>query len=89
MDTGCGPRLTTRVVLFDLDGTLVDSAPDIAAAINVALSTVGLGPLAVADITPMLGAGALAAVERALAACGALPHAALAAEVHAAYVAAY
>jgi len=79
----------TRAVLFDLDGTLVDSAPDIAAAINAALSTASLGPLCVTAITPMLGAGARAAVERALAACGNLPSPGLADEVHAAYIAAY
>jgi len=75
--------------LFDMDGTLVDSAPDIAAAINEALSTVDLGPLAVGQITPMLGAGAHAAVERALAACGVPPSRELTEQVHTAYIAAY
>lgn len=83
------PKASARAVLFDLDGTLVDSAPDIAAAINRALATKGLGPLGLGAITPMLGAGAHVAVERALAACGRDGDACLADETHAAYIAAY
>ena len=33
--------MTPKLVLFDLDGTLVDSAPDIAAALNAALAELG------------------------------------------------
>ena len=47
-----------RGVLFDLDGTLVDSAPDLAAAANRLRGEHGLEPLPLADLRPMVGAGA-------------------------------
>jgi phosphoglycolate phosphatase len=53
-------------VIFDLDGTLVDSLPDIAAAMNVTLAEDGVAPIPDADIRRMIGEGAQAAVERAL-----------------------
>lgn len=46
------------VILFDLDGTLVDSAPDLAGAANDLRIARGLTPLALADLRPMVGAGA-------------------------------
>ncbi len=55
-----------RVILFDLDGTLVDSLPDLAAALNRTLGSA----LTVADIRPMVGDGAAALVARALARLG-------------------
>jgi phosphoglycolate phosphatase len=45
-------------VLFDLDGTLVDSAPDLAAAANRLRGEHGLPPLPLADLRPMVGSGA-------------------------------
>jgi phosphoglycolate phosphatase len=45
-------------VLFDLDGTLVDSAPDLAGAANDLRATHGMPPLAYAQLRPMVGAGA-------------------------------
>jgi phosphoglycolate phosphatase len=59
-----------KAVLFDLDGTLVDSAPDIAAAVNELLAGDGLGPLSVAEVRVMVGNGVRKLVERAFAACG-------------------
>jgi phosphoglycolate phosphatase len=53
-------------VIFDLDGTLVDSLPDIAAAMNDTLAEDGVAPISDADIRLMVGEGAQAAVERAL-----------------------
>jgi len=47
-----------RGVLFDLDGTLVDSAPDLAAAANRLRGEHGLPPLPLADLRPMVGSGA-------------------------------
>jgi phosphoglycolate phosphatase len=59
--------MTPKLVLFDLDGTLVDSAPDIAAALNAALAELGqpVHPLPV--ITGYVGDGAAKLVERAVA----------------------
>lgn len=59
-----------RAVLFDLDGTLVDSAPDIHAAMNVVLAHDGLGPLTLDQVKSMIGHGVRKLVERAYAACG-------------------
>ena len=47
-----------RGVLFDLDGTLIDSAPDLAGAANRLRAEHGMAPLEVADLRPMVGSGA-------------------------------
>lgn len=47
-----------RAVLFDLDGTLVDSAPDLAGAANDLRAAHGLAPLPYAELRPMVGSGA-------------------------------
>jgi len=60
-----------KAVLFDLDGTLVDSAPDIAAACNELLATRALPSLTVPQVTLMIGNGVEKLVERAFAAAGA------------------
>ncbi len=59
-----------RAVLFDFDGTLIDSAPDIHAATNLLLARQGLGPLTLAQVKSMIGHGVRKLVERAYAACG-------------------
>ncbi len=58
-----------EAILFDLDGTLIDSAPDIAAAANELLAEDRLGPLTVAQVRAMIGNGIRKLVERAYAAC--------------------
>ena len=45
-------------VLFDLDGTLVDSAPDLGAAVDKMRTDRGMPPLPLARYRPMAGAGA-------------------------------
>ena len=50
-----GPK---PLLLFDLDGTLVDSAPDLAGAANDLRSQHGLAPLPYALLRPMVGTGA-------------------------------
>jgi 2-phosphoglycolate phosphatase len=47
-----------RVVLFDLDGTLIDSAPDLAGACNDMRVAHGLAPLPFETLRPMVGSGA-------------------------------
>ena len=49
---------STQLVLFDLDGTLIDSAPDLAAAANAMRAARGLEPLPYAALRPMVGSGA-------------------------------
>ncbi|MDB4980803.1 MAG: haloacid dehalogenase [Myxococcales bacterium] len=55
-----------KLVLFDLDGTLVDSAPDIAAALNAALVDLGQPPHPLPTVTGYVGDGAAKLVERAV-----------------------
>lgn len=56
------------MVALDLDGTLIDSAPDLADAVNRTLAGIGLPALAAARIVDMIGGGIHTLVERALAA---------------------
>lgn len=58
------------IVGFDLDGTLVDSAADLAAAVNHALAEIGRSPLTVEQVRPMIGGGSRLMLQRALAATG-------------------
>jgi len=60
-----------RGVLFDLDGTLLDTAEDIADALNRALAEINLASLATEDVRNMIGGGAPVLVDRALARLGA------------------
>jgi phosphoglycolate phosphatase len=58
-------------LLFDLDGTLVDSVPDLAAAANRLLAEFGHPPLDPKEVAGMVGDGVAKLVERVLAARGA------------------
>lgn len=62
----CGGELP-RLVMFDLDGTLVDSVPDLAAAIDRMLQELGRAPAGVAAVRNWVGNGARVLVRRALA----------------------
>ena len=55
-----------RAVLFDLDGTLIDSAPDLAGAGNDMRAARGLPMLPLAHFRPMVGSGARGMLGRAL-----------------------
>ncbi len=57
------------LVACDLDGTLIDSAPDLATAVNQALAVVDLPMLTEDCIVAMIGDGIHTLVERALSAC--------------------
>lgn len=61
---------TPTAIVFDLDGTLIDSAPDIHAAINHALAGMSRGPLDLAKIVSFIGNGVEVLVEKSLAATG-------------------
>ena len=54
------------LVLFDLDGTLIDSAPDLAGAAHAMRVARGLSPMPVQALRPMVGAGARGMVGLAL-----------------------
>ena len=53
-------------VAFDLDGTLVDSAPDLVATLNVVLAEIGLGPVGLEHARNLVGGGARLMIERGL-----------------------
>lgn len=60
----------TRLAVFDLDGTLVDSAPDLLAALNRLARARDLPGFSRSEVTAMIGDGARMLVTRALAARG-------------------
>ncbi len=55
-----------RGILFDLDGTLIDSIPDIALAANLTLETLGLPQVDIDRLRTWVGNGADTLVKRAL-----------------------
>ena len=66
-----GGRLP-RLVMFDLDGTLMDSVPDLAAAVDAMLVSLGREPAGVQQVRNWVGNGSRVLVRRALA--GQLEH---------------
>lgn len=54
------------LLVFDLDGTLVDTAPDLVAALNVVMARESLPPVPMHSARKMIGAGARALIERGL-----------------------
>lgn len=58
----------TDAILFDLDGTLVDSAADIATAANLMLESLDLAPVSPQAIESFIGDGLVQLIARALAA---------------------
>jgi phosphoglycolate phosphatase len=61
-----GRNTALRGIVFDLDGTLIDSRRDIATAVNRMRAERGLAPLSVDEISGMVGEGARMLVRRAL-----------------------
>jgi phosphoglycolate phosphatase len=59
------PALSPPLIVFDLDGTLVDTAPDLVASLNHTIAQRGLDPLTFGDLTHIVGHGARAMIERA------------------------
>ncbi len=60
-----GPS-AARAILFDLDGTLVDSRQDLATAVNRVRGELGAAALSLAAVSGMVGEGARILLERAL-----------------------
>jgi phosphoglycolate phosphatase len=64
--TAFGTAAMFDLAIFDLDGTLVHSLPDIAAALNRTLQHAGLAPVPPAQVSGFVGDGAAKLVQRAL-----------------------
>ncbi len=62
-----------RAVIFDLDGTLVDTAPDLMRATNHVLASLGRLPVTADQVRHFVGHGARALITRGMAATGGLP----------------
>ena len=60
-------------VIFDLDGTLVDSAPDLHNALNHTLSLAGRDSMELAHVRDLIGQGARALLQKGLTATGGMP----------------
>jgi phosphoglycolate phosphatase len=67
---GTVETMTAPALLFDLDGTLVDTAPDLLAALNAVLQAEGRTQIAPATLRQMVGHGARFLIQRAMAATG-------------------
>lgn len=65
--------MTRKAILFDLDGTLVDTAPDLAAATDYALDRAGRPPIGLESVRSMVGDGARALLDKGFRASGGLP----------------
>ncbi|ACG78402.1 phosphoglycolate phosphatase [Phenylobacterium zucineum HLK1] len=63
--------LEGAVVAFDLDGTLVDTAPDLIGTLNVLLAEEGVRPFPLEQARPFIGKGARWLIERGFAEAGA------------------
>ena len=62
--------MPTPTIVFDLDGTLIDTAPDLIDTLNVILARHDVAPVAFADARTMIGAGVKPLLQRALASKG-------------------
>lgn len=62
--------MTTPLLVFDLDGTLAETAPDLVATLNMILSREGLPPVRYEHARAMVGGGARLMIERGLAQAG-------------------
>jgi phosphoglycolate phosphatase len=59
--------LSGATIVFDLDGTLVDTAPDLIGALNHVLIDSGLEPVSMDEVGGLIGHGARAMIERGMA----------------------
>ncbi len=60
----------SRTIVFDLDGTLIDTAPDLIATLNITLAREGMAPMVYEEARKMIGGGARGMIEKALVADG-------------------
>lgn len=65
--------MSRPIVVFDLDGTLVDTAPDLVDTLNVILAREGIAPVVYEEARLLIGGGVRPMLERALAQQGHAP----------------
>ncbi|PHS22532.1 MAG: phosphoglycolate phosphatase [Robiginitomaculum sp.] len=65
--------LNGYTIVFDLDGTLVDTAPDLVRALNVCMQGSGIDLISTHEVRNLVGQGARALIERAFALGGIMP----------------
>lgn len=58
--------INKELIIFDFDGTLINSIPDLTLSLNVMLKYYNLSPLTIEQATPFIGNGVKLLVERAL-----------------------
>lgn len=63
--------MTTTTIVFDLDGTLIDTAPDLVESLNHTIAARDLAPVSYEDLTHLVGQGARVMIQRAFALRGA------------------
>ena len=69
-DLDATAALSGAVIAFDLDGTLVDTAPDLIGTLNWLLIQEGVAPLPLDEARPFIGRGARWMIERGYQAAG-------------------
>ncbi len=60
--------MSNATIVFDLDGTLIDTAPDLVATLNLLFTTLNIPPVPIAEARPLIGNGVRPLIERGLAA---------------------
>ncbi len=63
--------MTPTTIVFDLDGTLIDTAPDLVESLNHTIASRDLAPVGYEDLTHLVGQGARVMIQRAFALRGA------------------
>jgi phosphoglycolate phosphatase len=81
--------MTIEALIFDLDGTLVDTAPDLHAATNHVLGLIGRPAISMAELRAFVGHGAMNLIERGIAATGDAVDPATLKKLHAEFLAYY
>jgi phosphoglycolate phosphatase len=64
--------MALKALIFDLDGTLVETAPDLHASTNHVLKSIGRRPLEMSELRAFVGHGAMNLIQRGVAATGAM-----------------
>jgi len=63
-----------KLVIFDLDGTLVDTSDDLTASLNFAITKLGIPPLSVSETVALVGEGLTRLLEKVLEPQGLMEH---------------